>query len=99
MQKKAKQYNSEEKTKIALEAIKGELTIAQISSKFGVHATQIARWKREGIESMILGFKGKTKTKESNQDELVRSLYEQIGQLTVERDWMKKKSSLFGSGS
>jgi len=99
MQKKVKQYNSEEKTKVVLEAIKGELTMAQISSKYGVHSTQIVRWKKDAIESMILGFKAKTKTKEINQDDLVRNLYEQIGQLTVERDWMKKKSNLFSSGS
>jgi transposase len=99
MQKKARQYSSEEKAKVALEAIKGELTMAQISSKYGVHSTQIARWKKEAIESMVAGFKAKSKTKDVSQEELVRSLYEQIGQLTVERDWMKKKSSLFGNGS
>jgi len=98
MQKKAKQYSSEEKTKVALEAIKGELTMAQISSKYGVHSTQIARWKKDATESMVAGFKAKSKTKDVDQEDLVRSLYEQIGQLTVERDWMKKKSSLFGNG-
>ena len=53
MQKKAKQYSAEEKAKVALEAIKGESTIAQISSKYGVHATQIARWKQEAIELLL----------------------------------------------
>ena len=95
MTKKAKQYNSEEKTKVAIEAIKAELTIAQISSKYGVHATQINKWKQEALQSMILGFKSKAKASDTSQDELIKSLYEQIGQLTVERDWIKKKSSLF----
>ena len=95
MTKKAKQYSSEEKAKVAIEAIKAELTIAQISSKYGVHATQINKWKQEALQSMILGFKSKTKAPDTSQDELIRNLYEQIGQLTVERDWIKKKSSLF----
>lgn len=51
-----KQYSAAEKTKIALEAIKGELTIAQISSKYGVHATQISKWKQQALESMQSGF-------------------------------------------
>ena len=44
-----KQYSAAEKIKIALEAIKGELTTAQISSKYGVHATQISNWKQQAI--------------------------------------------------
>lgn len=96
MKKKAKQYNAEEKAKIAIEALKGEMTMAQISSKYGVHVTQVNRWKREAIEGMLNGFKSKGKPKDTSQEELIRNLYEQIGQLTVERDWLKKKSSLFG---
>ena len=98
MSKKAKEYSSEEKSKVALEAIKGDLTIAQISSKYGVHATQINRWRKEALESMVSGFKSKSKIKDTSQDDLIKQLYEQIGQLTVERDWLKKKSSLFGNG-
>jgi transposase len=51
-----KQYSAAEKTKIALEAIKGELTIAQISSKYGVHSTQISNWKQQAIDAMQNGF-------------------------------------------
>lgn len=97
MTKKAKSYSAEEKTKIALEAIKGELTIAQISSKFGVHSTQIHHWKKQAIENMVSGFKlGVTRQIAPDQQELVKQLYEQIGQLSVERDWLKKKSAIFG---
>jgi transposase len=95
MTKKAKQYSSEEKTKVAIEAIKAELTIAQISSKYGVHATQINKWKQEALQLMVAGFKSKNKAPDTTKDELIKNLYEQIGQLTVERDWIKKKSSLF----
>jgi transposase len=96
MIKKAKQYTAEEKTKIALEALKGEMTVAQISSKYGVHGTQICKWKQEALELMVSGFKEKSKPKDTSQEELIKQLYEQIGQVTVERDWLKKKSSLFG---
>jgi len=95
MKKEAKQYSAEEKTKIAVEALKGELTIAQITSKYGVHATQITNWKKQALESMVSGFKDKRKGKDPGDDQLVSSLYQQIGQLTVERDWLKKKSELF----
>src|SRR5271168_103784 len=97
MKKQAKSYSAEEKSKIAIEALKAELTLGQISSKYGVHATQIHRWKQEAIAGMICGFKAKTKAKDTSQEELIKNLYEQIGQLTVERDWLKKKSMLFGS--
>ena len=96
MKKQAKQYNAEEKAKIALEAIKGELTIAQITSKYGVHATQITSWKKQGLESLVEGFKTKTKGGDPGQQDLLKSLYQQIGQLSVELDWIKKKSELFG---
>ena len=52
MTKKAKQYSAAEKTKIVMEAIKSEMTIAQISSKYGVHSTQIHAWKKQGIENL-----------------------------------------------
>jgi transposase len=98
MGKKAKQYSAEEKTKIALDAIKGDMTMSQISSKYGVHATQISNWKKQALANMIGGFKAPTKSEAPDQEPLIKSLYEQIGQLTVERDWLKKKSALFNFG-
>ena len=96
MSKKAKQYSAAEKTKIVIEAIKSEMTIAQISSKYGVHATQIHAWKKRGVENLVTGFHNKPKSKDPDNQDLIKQLYEQIGQLSVERDWLKKKSALFG---
>ncbi|MEN9488383.1 MAG: hypothetical protein RL494_648 [Bacteroidota bacterium] len=93
-----KQYSAAEKTKIALEAIKGELTTAQISSKYGVHATQISKWKQQALESMQSGFNSKASKEDNDQHELIDKLYRQIGQLSIECDWLKKKSELFKSG-
>ena len=98
MTKKANQYSATEKTKIVIEAIKSEMTIAQISSKYGVHATQINAWKKRGIDNLINGFQSKVKSKDPNNQDLIKQLYEKIGQLSVERDWLKKKSALFGLG-
>jgi transposase-like protein len=89
MSKKAREYSSEEKAKVALEALKGELTMAQISSKYGVHATQINRWRKEALASMVSGFKSKIKD-DANQEDLIKQLYEQIGQLTVGGTGSKK---------
>jgi transposase len=68
MKKQAKQYSAEEKTKVALEAIAGELTMAQITSKYGVHANQIYKWKKEALESMVSGFKSKSKRLDTSQE-------------------------------
>lgn len=98
MSKKAKTYTAQEKAKVVMEAIKGELTMAQLSSRYGVHVTQINRWRREATEAMIAGFTSKPKPVDTGQTELISQLYQQIGQLTVERDWLKKKSAVFGFG-
>ena len=98
MSKKAKQYSAEEKTKIAIESIKGEMTMAQISSKYAIHSTQISNWKKQALENMVSGFKSKAKLDDPEKRDLIKQLYEQIGQLSVERDWLKKKSALFGFG-
>lgn len=90
MTKKAKQYSAQEKAKVALEVIKGELTMSKISSQYGVHATQINRWRKEALEGMVSGFQSKPKATDTSQAELINQLYIQIGQLTVERDWLKK---------
>ena len=99
MSKKAKTYTAQEKVRVAMEAIKGELTMSQLSSQYGVHATQINRWKKEAVEAMVLGFTSKPKAVDTVQAELISQLYQQIGQLTVERDWLKKKSAVFSFGS
>ena len=82
-----------------MEAIKGDLTMAQISSQYGVHGSQINRWKKEAMEAMVSGFSSKPKAVDTSQTELIDQLYQQIGQLTMERDWLKKKSGTFGFGS
>jgi len=93
---KRKSYSPAEKAKIVLEAIKGELTLAQISSKYGAHATQINKWKKQGIAQLADGFTDKNKELKADHDSEVSELYEQIGRLKVENEFLKKKLKLFG---
>ena len=91
-----KSYTAQEKAKIALEAVKGELTISQLTSKYAVHSTQVANWKRQLKEGLADLFKDKRHKKtQLDQTELIQELYQKIGQLEIELDWLKKKSALF----
>jgi len=82
------------KAKVALEAVKKEKTIAQLSSDFGVHPNQITQWRRRLLDEVPDIFSKKRKKKEKDNEELQSELYRQIGQLKVELDWLKKKSEL-----
>ena len=96
MSKLRKSYSAQEKARIALDAIKGELTQSQISSKYGTHSTQVANWKRQLKDGIVDIFKDKrSKGLAPDQSELIEELYKKIGQLEVELDWVKKKSDLF----
>ena len=85
-----KKHSIKSKVKIALEAIKGEKTTAEITSTYGIHATQVNTWKKQALESIPEAFSGKRKKQENDQQELIGELYKQIGQLKVENDFLKK---------
>lgn len=85
-----KKFNAQFKTKVAIEAIKGQKTIAEISSLYEVHATQIARWKKQLISNSELVFSSKIQTAEKSQEDKLDKLYSQIGRLKIENDFLKK---------
>lgn len=91
MSDKRNKYTPAEKAKIALEAIKGELTLAQISSKYGPHATQISTWKKQALALLPDIFSNKREKEAHEHTEELAELYEQIGRLKVENDFLKKK--------
>lgn len=93
--KHRKNYQSDFKAKVALEAVRGRLTINEISKQFGVHPNQISKWKKQFLESLPQIFENSKSVKSEENDELVNQLYQQIGQMKVEIDWLKKKSSFF----
>ena len=91
-------YSSSDKAVIALEALKGNTTINEITKKYGVHSTQINRWKnqlKEGVADIFANSKVKI---DEEREQLIGELYKKIGQLEIERDWLKKKSEIFGRG-
>jgi transposase len=86
-----KTHSTQAKVKIAVEAIKGSKTTAELTSAYGVHATQINNWKKAALDIIPEAFSSKRKRVEDDQKTLVDELYKQIGQLKVENDFLKKK--------
>jgi transposase len=91
-----KTFTSDFKAKVAIEALKGNKTINELSSEFEVHTTQITAWKKQLLEGSKHLFSGKqAKDIDAVLQERDR-LYTQIGQLAVELDWLKKKTGHLG---
>ena len=82
------------KARVVLELLKEEKTSGQIASQFGVHPTQIRHWKKQALEGMEEVFANGYKGELVQKDELIEQLYQQIGQLKVESDFLKKKMGL-----
>jgi transposase-like protein len=88
-------HDAQFKTKVVLEALKGAKTLAQLSSELGIHAQMITDWKRQVLEGMPTLFEsGATKSAltAEQREQIEAPLFQQIGQLKVENDWLKKKN-------
>ena len=94
MKNKRRNHSAAFKAKVALETVKGDKTIAELASQYEVHPTQIIQWKKQLLESLPDLFNNSLHKDRQKQDELTEHLYQQIGQLKVELDWLKKKSGL-----
>ena len=91
-----KNFSGEFKAKIAVEAIKVQKTLQEIAGQYGVHPQQITKWKKQALDELPGIFKDRRGKAEREEEELKARLYEQIGQLKVELDWLKKKSGFIG---
>jgi len=91
---KRRRFDAAFKAKVALEAVRGEKTIAHLSSEFGVHGNQIRQWRRHLFNELPSIFINGRRRSEKDSEELTAELYRQIGQLKVELDWMKKKAAM-----
>ena len=95
MTTKRKTYTSQFKFKIALEAIQSLKTHSQIASEFKVHPTQVSQWKKELLQKGQEVFNNRPKKREKQIEQRETALYEQIGRLKMELEWLKKKASQF----
>jgi len=98
MTRKRKTHSPEFKTKVALEAIKGMKTASELASQYQVHPTQISAWKKQARAHLPECFKRGSPPIQKTEQELTAPLYEEIGRLKMELDWLKKKSAHFGEG-
>lgn len=90
-----KRHSAKKKLQVATDALIGEKTVAEIASRHKVHPTQVGQWKKQLQESAPEVFGGK-KPKTEASETLVSQLYEEVGRLKFELDWVKKKASRFG---
>jgi transposase len=89
---KGKPHSAEFKAKVALEALREQQTLSELSSQYGVHSNQISSWKKQLTEQSSLVFDQEALQRQVKEHQtLVRGLYEQIGQLQYEANWLKKK--------
>ena len=86
MSSSRKRYGAEFKAKVALEALRGDLTVAQVATKHGVNPTMVAAWKKQAVEGLSGVFSGKTEAAATARADEVERLHAKIGQLVVERD-------------
>lgn len=91
MIRKRTRHSAEFKAKVAFEAAKDISTLNELATKYGVHQAQISQWKKQLLDGLTGVFAAQKK--KANDTQQLDELYRQIGQVTVERDWLKKKLS------
>ena len=93
MKKKRNQYSAQTKFQVALAAVKGDKTINQLASAHGLHPKQVSQWKRQLLEEGATVFSRGTSRHGQDQEAQEAELYEQIGRLKMELEWLKKKAT------
>jgi transposase len=88
---KRKTYSASFKSKVALEAIKGDMTLAELASKYGVNPVMVTRWKKQAIDGMSDTFSRLGQASlDASHEARIKELHAKIGELTVERDFLSK---------
>jgi transposase len=93
---KRKSHTAAFKAQVALAAVKGDKTVGELASLHGVHPTLIHAWKKQLLSNVEELFQSGVKTSTGEHETLEAQLYEQIGRLKTELDWLKKKAASFG---
>ena len=94
MPKQRNHYSVDFKAKVALAAIKGQHTVNESAANFGVHPHQVVQWKKQALEALPDAFSSRHVREAQGEEALKAQRYQQIGQLKVELDWLKKKVGL-----
>jgi transposase len=96
MARKRKSHSAALKAQVALAAVKGDKTISELASLHGVHPTLIHAWKKQLLDNAEGLFQNGARTSSAEHEALQAQLYEQIGRLKIELDWLKKKAASLG---
>lgn len=92
MAKKRRTFSESFKAKVALAAIRGEGTVAELATRFGVHPNQVTSWKKQAVEGLKEVFSDGRSQRTKETEDLQSRLFQQIGQLQFELDWLKKRA-------
>ena len=95
MGQKRRRHGAAFKAKVALEALKMQATAQELATRYGVHPQQVTQWKRQALDGMEEVFSARRQTDHRAREDERARLFEQIGRLKVELDWLKKKAGLF----
>ena len=95
MTRKRRQHSGQFKFKVALEASKGLKTLNELAGEYNVHPNQVSSWKKQLLEEGPTVFSHSTARERQEQAEREAELYEQIGRLKMELEWLKKKAAAF----
>jgi transposase-like protein len=89
-----KQHRADFKAKVAVAAMKEDKTMSELASHYGLHPNQITQWKKQALDALPQLFSDRRMKPDREREQREAELYQQIGQLKVELDWLKKKSGL-----
>ena len=87
-----RRFTGDFKAKVALEALRGDQTLAELASRHKVHPNLITKWKRQASEGMVGVFSGKAAGPDRSHEAEVKDLHAKIGELTVEKDFLSGRS-------
>lgn len=91
MTNKRKRYSADFKAKVALDALKEQKTLSELANKYQIHSVQISTWKKQLLDGSASIFKNSKNNNQKKQQNLEAHLYQEIGRLKIELDWLKKK--------
>jgi transposase-like protein len=91
MGRQRRKFSSALKARVAIEAVKGHRSVSELAGEHQVHPSQVTQWKKQLLDSAEQVFSDRRMSEKKDQEELLAKLYQQIGRMKVELDWLQKK--------